>query len=818
MLHDYNAKDISDCAKGKRIVFVGDSTTRQVFWATAKKLDQGRAKKDMAKAEKNHKHTDLTFSKKGVDLEFIWDPYMNTSKLHNELVGFRNGSVAGGTEDPNTKDAAAILIGGGLWHARNIEDKALEEYKNQIDAIVPFIGRRGLMFPRVRNINPPNLRKGSDNVLLFAPVQVPAYQKLSPTRQSAILPNKVSAMNDYLLELSSRHGVEVMWSYSLMTWNHNAAYEESGLHVVENVATHRADILLNMRCNGQANDKNYPHDRTCCAAYHPPGWEQIVGLVFVMGVVPFILLLVYLRYRRTETVSKSAFHHVSFTTSHQLVFAIFVFSGAICYCYIADRSWLFEKSQKVYSQKIFLTLCGLAFTAGTLSLRLTAFRAPSASSSQAKPIKQDQPFLSRDQTDEWKGWMQFVVLIYHYLGASKILWIYQIVRLMVASYLFMTGFGHAVYFYKTDDYSLRRVASVLIRLNLLSCVLPYIMRTDYLFYYFAPLVSFWFIVVYFTMMLGHSRNNSSLFLFGKIIFSAVLTTCFIKIPGILEAVFKFLELTCRIHWDVKEWRFRVFLDFFIVYIGMIVGILHIQITSKSPSIGSSRFISLVRSYFLSLQILASLAAIAIIPSYWALTRRSPNKYDYNCWQPYISCLPILSYVVLRNSHRLLRNVHSSVFGWLGRCSLETFTLQFHIWLAGDTKGLLSLGLLTHNPESMGRWIEFTIITAVFLWTSWGVAIATNTLTAWIINPKREPSTFQSTIHLRTKSENTLVLPNGKSTDTSGSMFKDSPGLEKRARWTGTFPRGHSDERLGLRLGMFLVGMWVLNWVGVCPLP
>jgi hypothetical protein len=36
-MHEYKQTDISQCLQGRRLVFIGDSTVRQVFWAVAQK-------------------------------------------------------------------------------------------------------------------------------------------------------------------------------------------------------------------------------------------------------------------------------------------------------------------------------------------------------------------------------------------------------------------------------------------------------------------------------------------------------------------------------------------------------------------------------------------------------------------------------------------------------------------------------------------------------------------------------------------------------------------------------------------------------------
>ena len=149
-----------------------------------------------------------------------------------------------------------------------------------------------------------------------------------------------------------------------------------------------------------------------------------------------------------------------------------------CYCYYADRTQLFNKVQNQYNTTEFSLLCVFTLKLGVLSIRRSTtgpLQKTPHSSIQQVP---DEPYLSRHQTDDWKSWMQIIILIYHYTGASKVLCVYEIIRLLVASYIFLSSFGHTIFFYRKADYSLRRCAAVLIRLNLLSCVLPYVMKNE----------------------------------------------------------------------------------------------------------------------------------------------------------------------------------------------------------------------------------------------------------------------------------------------------------------------------------------------------
>ena len=53
--------------------------------------------------------------------------------------------------------------------------------------------------------------------------------------------------------------------------------------------------------------------------------------------------------------------------------------------------------------------------------------------------------------------LQVLFLLYHYFAAAEM---YNAIRVYIAAYVWMTGFGNFLYYYKTNDFSLPRCSAV----------------------------------------------------------------------------------------------------------------------------------------------------------------------------------------------------------------------------------------------------------------------------------------------------------------------------------------------------------------------
>lgn len=766
MMHKYVSDDVSTCLANRRVLFVGDSSIRQVFWSVAKALDP---KANPATAQK---HVDITVEKSDVKLEFVWDPWLNSSRLQTELSAYNDGTV----QDASGNSPAILLMGSGLWYARHENMNGLKMWKDSIDDVVQHM-RKG--------------RRTTDmtesDLLLLAPVIVPAWSKLNDDRKATITPQEIRAMNQYLQQLSDFQGIDVIWSWDEMIKDLEQVYESSGIHLVDSIAEKQAEALLNLRCNAVTATK-YPFDQTCCNRYRAPNHIQWIGLLFVLGLLPGIL---YMRSKDEKTGTKSI-AQAAWLPSDEVAWALLVFGLAVVYCFYADRTQVFNKAHKQYFTSDFLWGTVVSLAAGLFTLR------------KISETGTDQPFLNRSQTDEWKGWMQFAILIYHYTGASKVPVIYGLIRVAIAAYLFMTGYGHTLHFLDRKDYSLKRVASVLVRLNLLSCVLPFMMGTNYLFYYFAPLCSYWFLVVFATMRVGEQYNSNTKFLAVKIVLAAILSATLTHFPGALEAIFRLVCFLARTEWDVNEWRFRVSLDMWIVFFGMAVAITVNR--AKENSYTSTQWWASARKY-------AIVASVIGLTFYLLFETTREDKYEYNAYHPYISFIPILSFITLRNSTPKLRNTYSRVFSWLGRCSLETFTLQYHIWMAADAKGLLGLGAF----GTTGRGSNFVLATILFLYVSYRVASATATLSRWVLGAPQRPGISQQQSGLPTSRGGSFDCDDDESKEmideaSSSSRRRSGEELKPRSRaktLSEEAPSGYWGN-LKYRMMSILVIIWFLS--------
>jgi hypothetical protein len=142
---------------------------------------------------------------------------------------------------------------------------------------------------------------------------------------------------------------------------------------------------------------------------------------------------------------------------------------------------------------------------------------------------------------------------------------------------------------------------------------------------------------------------------------------------------------------------------------------------------------------------------------------------------------------------LLRQTYSPVFAWLGRCSLELFILQVHILLAADANAVLSLGIFQGDGTLRhDRWRDLAFLAPVFIWLSWRVKTATQSVTSWIVDG------FSS---------------DGRSLSPPRIARKKKSSVDERVPIRSEVPhRKLSVSGLKSRIGMIVVVVWILHLI------
>ncbi|KAG8677710.1 hypothetical protein FPOAC2_03863 [Fusarium poae] len=755
ILHEYDSADIRQCTEGRRIVVVGDSTSRHVAYAFGRLINRKQHEHDKNQSSFPNLRDNVNLTYDGQMIQRLSNVWLGS---HGHPLQEKGGFVQNldvyadeKMDPPAIKDQqgpAIIYVAAGVWytnHKGNTTRRVpwhtrFHIYRNRFNHLSRFINHNTPdQDPFTAPMHP---QDGIGNQIFYGPPSGPCYQgnETKDIKSSARRQGEVADIHNWLHDTEDKRKIPLLWSIVGVTLNQNKTWIDpmtKAMHVIDQVSEARANIILNLRCNAKLDRiQGYHHTGTCCTDYGVNQNRIIIAISIVyLSACLICEILDLLSVKETQWPL--------------LNMQVGSFILVLLMCYFSDRTQMMAKSSKLWEVDGFAILCAVCFVALLVTIRRTGPKSPKHLSSpqdetsetlppedcpletevfstgngtyekllpedgpadDEENYQQDEPFLSRKQTEEWKGWMQCFIVIYQWTGADQgPISVYILFRLCIAAYMFQTGYGHTHYFIRTGDFSFKRVITTLLRLNTLSCALTYLMKTDYMFYCAAPLASFWFLVIYATMAIGKQYNDDSQAVIAKVCISGIVVSAIFATP-LMRWMFELFEIIFNIQWSADQWMYHATLDMYIVYIGMGTAIVNQRMSSTQ--------------IILSLRLVLALAGLFALFCYFSKTS-SLSVSSYDSIHPYVSCIPVLGYIVLRNASTYTRNYHSKAMAWLGRHSLEISILQSHILLAADRNGVLSIDGLFGDGTVLGdRWRTLLIVVPIFLWTCYTTRSAT----------------------------------------------------------------------------------------------
>jgi len=280
--------------------------------------------------------------------------------------------------------------------------------------------------------------------------------------------------------------------------------------------------------------------------------------------------------------------------------------------------------------------------------------------------------LGREQTEEWKGWMQWAFIFYHYY---RVWYVYNEIRVFVSAYVWMTGFGNFLYFDKKGDFSVERFVSMILRINYFPLLLSFFLTVPLELYYVVPLHTTGFVMTMITCYVGYQLEQKLGFSYWKSRTIAIGISLLVHILFYETPAVNFLLLFS------KEYHFRFQADKYSAWMGMAAGLLWGKIGEYMQ--WAHGFENDQRRRMVS--VLQFSGGVALIAFWYGMFGHIPDKHTYNPIHPYVFVFAVIGWLMVRNCTRYLTECHSTLLEFLGRNTLETYVLQFHLFMSHNVQ-------------------------------------------------------------------------------------------------------------------------------------
>lgn len=798
MIHKYTKNNIQTCFRyvkyysGRNsFVFIGDLRIRQVFLSFIKQFDEsyelnGSSDESNSNDSKAKTTTTTTTSSSSSpnDPSHIFDSNLTNISYTNNILNFEARFIWKPMVDeslnnlietylqPSAKPSIIVLgMASAYLVQKNASREALESFKSNLTNLIDMVKSLDYdtKYPnankRLYKINDKNANTGyKDSSFASSSQSTTIYWMLQdPIDEAKYYLNRTSqyesaCLNNRQIDIYNRAAINLIYYSPIQIWSSSRLVSQAfnkdspdGFHIGPYALEIDSQILFNLYCNNRMNF----NDASCCSQPEQMSiLQQIIFSFFIICISLSSVLFIYKLFCKNHSnfrlnisgseisLAQSCKNAATSYGFYNLLITFTKVSLIMLYFFACDRANYFMKENRHFTYLTFLIPLVYVSVVGMF-------------------FQESLPFpkiMNRFQTDELKGFMQLVILLFRMSSAHKSIPLFLLSRLFTSAYLFLSGYGHFMYYWNTGNYSLVRFFQVLFRVNFLPILLCFSMNRMYQFYAFIPLVTFWFITSYILMLVyphvsaKTAKDNPQHYFYmivKFIIFGALITTLNMS-EVLFEKIFiarpwKFLFVSSD---DlITEWRQRWSIDRYAFLFGMSFALAicllkrmnlvdEFESNAGASSLGSSEDILELRNggggsekrsrcqLSLKAKFVFTLLSVAGLVFYYLFAVLCTAKETCDSYTTFVTVIPIISYFLLRNSLDCLRETYSYVFNWFGKISLELYLCSYHIWLAADSNGVLVL-LPGYSVVNM------LLTTFIFICVAHEINIDTRTLAVYL---------------------------------------------------------------------------------------